>query len=148
MNWLTGLLVVSFLVTVAFLVSEKFRDWLTEKASERNSSLWKVAALLIVCNVGLAIYENRIGIYQWIFLVYLCVPTVIATVFKRRGSKWDLLVDLVIICWMWIPNDFGLNPIFKSWGGGMFGYALTAFTGMAYIIILFTGWRKVDLGLD
>lgn len=113
-------------------------------------NLATVALALFLVNLMCAFGSGRVGISQVVYLAYLTVPVSLAMLFRPQGSRrwWDGLLDLFIVCWLWIPNDFGLGLIFASWGGGMFGYALTAFTTMSLMIIIFAGFRKLNLGLD
>ena len=148
MDLLAGLGAIFFLVLVAFLVKKKARDGISATAPEKNKQLFLLAGWLVAYNWVLAFANNRFGWDQGILATYFFVPTVVATTFKPRGKRWDGLVDLFLICWMWIPNDFGLKIIFSTWGGGALGYCLTVLTGMTYILILFTGWRNIDFKLD
>ncbi len=141
--------VISWTMVILF-VRRSFRSRIAESNRDNRLIALGLGVVCTLWNCIVAIGERRFGMDQWVAFVYFMAPAMIATAFppKSEHPKRNLLVDLLLICWFWIPNDFGLHYMFRAWGGGMFGYALTAFVGMIYMLVLFPTWRDVDLALD
>ncbi len=142
--------VVFFLLLIVLLVKKNRREAIQASVSSGDARLFLLSGLIILYNVMLATEQRRFGTGQWMAFVYFMGATIIVFAFPSNpeGRAVALLGDFILICWLWIPNDFGLNYMFQSWGGGALGYALTAFTGMVFVLIVYTGWRRAPFNLS
>lgn len=142
----TGSLILGILVVclIKKTIREKISDWLIEK--QRRIFLLPIAFIsyyalsaLLVGNFDIEAI-GRLSLYFGLptLLIYLAGPL--------KDQKRFLILDFILVLLLWLPVELGF--VQKSLSVDSMKYPHVAFSAIIYALIVFSGWRKLELNCD
>lgn len=141
------LLMVFLFLLIQKSIREKVGNWFTEKPAR----IWLLPILFLsqhlflACTVG----EFHLPLFA-MHAAYFLIPTALLYFSRPKQSEergWDVLIDFTIVLLLWFPIEFAMMQ--KGWkvhlGPKKLAYAYGAGTAIVYALIVYSGWRKLDL---
>lgn len=152
-SWaVSGLNVLAILVFLVVLIQRSPREKVGQWFCEKPIRIWLLPAIFLSQHLFLALTIGELDLSLFAMHAgYFLAPTALLYFFSRPKQSetrgWDMLLNFAIVLLLWLPIEFAMMQ--KGWkmhlGPKKLAYAYGAGSAIVYALIVYSGWRKLDL---